>query len=132
MAVHGTRQHRSSDPTLVFSGHGGHDDEAWLAIDIGAHLDRAVTLVQRAEEAGLRIGVSAGRQGPDAITPLAFLAAKTIPHRVGQHHSVAAANAATAAMSAASMTRWRRRPLSQAWVSRDASVEGGSASRGQA
>ena len=42
----------------------------------GAHLDVPVALVQRAEELGYDSVWSAEAYGSDAITPLAFLAAK--------------------------------------------------------
>jgi alkanesulfonate monooxygenase SsuD/methylene tetrahydromethanopterin reductase-like flavin-dependent oxidoreductase (luciferase family) len=46
----------------------------------GAHLDVPVALVQRAEELGYVSICSAEAYGSDAITPLAFLAAK--PNRI--------------------------------------------------
>jgi hypothetical protein len=62
----------------------------------GAHLDVPVALVQRAEELGYDSVWSAEAYGSDAITPLAFLAAKTnriklgtgIMHRAGSGKSL--------------------------------------------
>ena len=49
----------------------------------GAHLEVPVALVQRAEELGYDSVWSAEAYGSDAITPLAFLAAKTNRIRLG-------------------------------------------------
>jgi hypothetical protein len=49
----------------------------------GAHLDVPVALVQRAEELGYDSVWSAEAYGSDAITPLAFLAAKTNRIKLG-------------------------------------------------
>jgi alkanesulfonate monooxygenase SsuD/methylene tetrahydromethanopterin reductase-like flavin-dependent oxidoreductase (luciferase family) len=49
----------------------------------GAHLDVPVALVQRAEELGCDSVWSAEAYGSDAITPLAFLAAKTNRIKLG-------------------------------------------------
>ena len=49
----------------------------------GAHLEVPVALVQRAEELGYDSVWSAEAYGSDAITPLAFLAAKTSRIRLG-------------------------------------------------
>jgi alkanesulfonate monooxygenase SsuD/methylene tetrahydromethanopterin reductase-like flavin-dependent oxidoreductase (luciferase family) len=49
----------------------------------GAHLDVPVALVQRAEERGYGSVWSAEAYGSDAITPLAFLAAKTNRIKLG-------------------------------------------------
>jgi alkanesulfonate monooxygenase SsuD/methylene tetrahydromethanopterin reductase-like flavin-dependent oxidoreductase (luciferase family) len=58
----------------------------------GAHLDVPVALVQRAEELGYDSVWSAEAYGSDAITPLAFLAAKTsyvggMGHRTKNFHN---------------------------------------------
>src|SRR5581483_6126172 len=49
----------------------------------GAHLDLPVALVQRAEELGYDSVWSAEAYGSDAITPLAYLAAKTSRIKLG-------------------------------------------------
>ena len=49
----------------------------------GAHLEVPVALVQRAEELGYDSVWSAEAYGSDAITPLAFLAAKTSRIKLG-------------------------------------------------
>jgi hypothetical protein len=49
----------------------------------GAHLEVPVALVQRAEELGYDSVWSAEAYGSDAITPLAFLAAKTNRIKLG-------------------------------------------------
>ena len=60
----------------------------------GAHLEVPVALVQRAEELGYDSVWSAEAYGSDAITPLAFLAAKTKPHQARhRHHAAGRANA---------------------------------------
>jgi F420-dependent oxidoreductase-like protein len=70
----------------------------------GAHLDVPVALVQRAEELGYDSVWSAEAYGSDAITPLAFLAAKTNRIRLGTGiMQLAARTPANAAMSAASI-----------------------------
>ena len=70
----------------------------------GAHLDVPVALVQRAEELGYDSVWSAEAYGSDAITPLAFLAAKTSRIKLGTGiMQLAARTPANAAMSAASI-----------------------------
>src|SRR5579862_4493868 len=70
----------------------------------GAHLDVPVELVQRAEELGYDSVWSAEAYGSDAITPLAFLAAKTSRIKLGTGiMQLAARTPANAAMSAASV-----------------------------
>jgi F420-dependent oxidoreductase-like protein len=70
----------------------------------GAHLDLPVALVQRAEELGYDSVWSAEAYGSDAITPLAFLAAKTNRIKLGTGiMQLAARTPANAAMSAASI-----------------------------
>ena len=70
----------------------------------GAHLEVPVALVQRAEELGYDSVWSAEAYGSDAITPLAFLAAKTNRIRLGTGiMQLAARTPANAAMSAASI-----------------------------
>ena len=70
----------------------------------GAHLDVPVALVQRAEELGYDSVWSAEAYGSDAITPLAFLAAKTNRIKLGTGiMQLAARTPANAAMSAASI-----------------------------
>jgi Luciferase-like monooxygenase len=49
----------------------------------GAHLELPVALVQRAEELGYDSVWTAEAYGSDAITPLAFLAAKTSRIKLG-------------------------------------------------
>jgi hypothetical protein len=69
----------------------------------GAHPEVPVALVQRAEELGYDSVWSAEAYGSDAITPLAFLAAKTNRIRLGTGiMQLAARTPANAAMSAAS------------------------------
>jgi alkanesulfonate monooxygenase SsuD/methylene tetrahydromethanopterin reductase-like flavin-dependent oxidoreductase (luciferase family) len=68
----------------------------------GAHLDVPVALVQRAEELGYDSVWSAEAYGSDAITPLAFLAAKTNRIKLGTGIMQLAART-PAAMSAASI-----------------------------
>src|SRR3954453_22708517 len=70
----------------------------------GAHLEVPVALVQRAEELGYDSVWSAEAYGSDAITPLAFLAAKTNRIKLGTGiMQLAARTPANAAMSAASI-----------------------------
>ena len=70
----------------------------------GAHLEVPIALVQRAEELGYDSVWSAEAYGSDAITPLAFLAAKTNRIRLGTGiMQLAARTPANAAMSAASI-----------------------------
>src|SRR6201994_4447996 len=70
----------------------------------GPHMDLPVALVQRAEELGYDSVWSAEAYGSDAITPLAFLAAKTSRIRLGTGiMQLAARTPANAAMSAASI-----------------------------
>ena len=70
----------------------------------GAHLEVPVALVQRAEELGYDLVWSAEAYGSDAITPLAFLAAKTSRIKLGTGiMQLAARTPANAAMSAASI-----------------------------
>ena len=70
----------------------------------GAHLDVPVALVQRAEELGYDSVWSAEAYGSDAITPLAFLAARTSRIKLGTGiMQLAARTPANAAMSAASI-----------------------------
>src|SRR5262245_56148639 len=70
----------------------------------GAHMDLPVALVQRAEELGYDSVWSAEAYGSDAITPLAFLAAKTNRIKLGTGiMQLAARTPANAAMSAASI-----------------------------
>ena len=70
----------------------------------GAHLEVPVALVQRAEELGYDSVWSAEAYGSDAITPLAFLAAKTSRIKLGTGiMQLAARTPANAAMSAASI-----------------------------
>ena len=70
----------------------------------GAHLEVPVALVQRAEELGYDSVWSAEAYGSDAITPLAFLAAKTDRIKLGTGiMQLAARTPANAAMSAASI-----------------------------
>jgi F420-dependent oxidoreductase-like protein len=70
----------------------------------GAHMDLPVVLVQRAEELGYDSVWSAEAYGSDAITPLAFLAAKTSRIKLGTGiMQLAARTPANAAMSAASI-----------------------------
>jgi hypothetical protein len=59
----------------------------------GAHLEVPVALVQRAEELGYDSVWSAEAYGSDAITPLAFLAARTNRIKLGRHHAAGRANA---------------------------------------
>src|SRR6202171_4005386 len=67
----------------------------------GAHLDIPVKLVQRAEELGYESVWSAEAYGSDAVTPLAFLAAKTSRIKLGTAIiQLAARTPANAAMSA--------------------------------
>ena len=78
-----------------------------LGLSIGyskAQLNVPVELVQRAEELGYDSVWSAEAYGSDAITPLAFLAAKTSRIRLGTGiMQLAARTPANAAMSAASI-----------------------------
>src|SRR4030081_3810736 len=68
----------------------------------GAHLEVPVALVQRAEELGYDSVGSAEAYGSDAITPLAFLAARTNRIKLGTGiMQLAARTLANAAMSAA-------------------------------
>ena len=70
----------------------------------GAHLEVPAALVQRAEELGYDSVWSAEAYGSDAITPLAFLAAKTNRIKLGTGiMQLAARTPANAAMSAASI-----------------------------
>src|SRR5512139_2873779 len=70
----------------------------------GAHLSVPVELVQRAEELGYDSVWSAEAYGSDAITPLAFLAAKTSRIKLGTGiMQLAARTPANAAMSAATI-----------------------------
>ncbi|TMJ52045.1 MAG: LLM class F420-dependent oxidoreductase [Alphaproteobacteria bacterium] len=70
----------------------------------GAHMDLPVALVQRAEELEYDSVWSAEAYGSDAITPLAFLAAKTSRIKLGTGiMQLAARTPANAAMSAASI-----------------------------
>lgn len=70
----------------------------------GAHLELPVALVQRAEELGYDSVWSAEAYGSDAITPLAFLAARTSRIKLGTGiMQLAARTPANAAMSAASI-----------------------------
>src|SRR6478672_8905372 len=70
----------------------------------GAHLEVPVALVQRAEELGYNSVWSAEAYGSDAITPLAFLAARTNRIKLGTGiMQLAARTPANAAMSAASI-----------------------------
>ena len=70
----------------------------------GAQLDVPVALVQRAEELGYDSVWSAEAYGSDAITPLAFLAAKTNRIKLGTGiMQLAARTPANAAMSSASI-----------------------------
>ena len=70
----------------------------------GAHLEVPVALVQRAEELGYDSVWSAEAYGSDAITPLAFLAAKTSRIKLGTGiMQLAARTPANAAMSSASI-----------------------------
>jgi F420-dependent oxidoreductase-like protein len=78
-----------------------------LGLSIGyskAHMDLPVELVQRAEELGYDSVWSAEAYGSDAITPLAFLAAKTSRIKLGTGiMQLAARTPANAAMSAATI-----------------------------
>jgi hypothetical protein len=99
----------------------------------GAHLEVPVALVQRAEELGYDSVWSAEAYGSDAITPLAFLAARTNRIKLGTGiMQLAARTLANAAMSAANIDAMSvAAALSQAWVSRDRrSSRAGTASRG--
>jgi len=70
----------------------------------GAHLDVPVALVQRAEDLGYDSVWSSEAYGSDAITPLAFLAARTSRVKLGTGiMQLAARTPANAAMSAASI-----------------------------
>ena len=70
----------------------------------GAHLEVPVALVQRAEELGYDSVWSAEAYGSDAITPLAFLAARTNRIKLGTGiMQLAARTPANAAMAAASI-----------------------------
>ena len=70
----------------------------------GAYLDVPVALVQRAEELGYDSVWSAEAYGSDAITPLAFFAAKASRIKLGTGiMQLAARTPANAAMSAASI-----------------------------
>jgi F420-dependent oxidoreductase-like protein len=70
----------------------------------GAHPEVPVALVQRAEELGYGSVWSAEAYGSDAITPLAFLAARTNRIKLGTGiMQLAARTPANAAMSAASI-----------------------------
>ena len=86
----------------------------------GAHLDLPVALVQRAEELGYDSVWSAEAYGSDAITPLAFLAAKTNRIKLGTGiMQLAARTPANAAISAASIDAMAGggRNRSQSWRS---------------
>ncbi len=78
-----------------------------LGLSIGysrAHLDIPVELVQRAEELGYDSVWTAEAYGSDAVTPLAFLAAKTSRIKLGTGiMQLAARTPANAAMSAATV-----------------------------
>ena len=78
-----------------------------LGLSIGysrAHLDVPVELVQRAEELGYDSVWTAEAYGSDAVTPLAFLAAKTSRIKLGTGiMQLAARTPANAAMSAATV-----------------------------
>ncbi len=78
-----------------------------LGLSIGysrAHLDIPVKLVQRAEELGYDSVWTAEAYGSDAVTPLAFLAAKTSRIKLGTGiMQLAARTPANAAMSAATV-----------------------------
>jgi F420-dependent oxidoreductase-like protein len=78
-----------------------------LGLSIGysrAHLDVPVELVQRVEELGYDSVWTAEAYGSDAVTPLAFLAAKTSRIKLGTGiMQLAARTPANAAMSAASV-----------------------------
>src|SRR5260370_40048669 len=70
----------------------------------GAPLDIPVKLVQRAEERGYDSVWTAEAYGPDAVTPLAFLAAHTSRIKLGTGiMQLAARTPANAAMSAATV-----------------------------
>ena len=72
--------------------------------DSGAHLDIPVKLVQRAEALGYDTVWTAEAYGSDAVTPLAYLAAKTERIRLGTAiMQLAARTPANAAMSAATV-----------------------------
>ncbi len=78
-----------------------------LGLSIGyskAHLDLPVELVQRAEELGYDSVWTAEAYGTDAVTPLAFLAAKTSTIKLGTAiMQLAGRTPANAAMSAATV-----------------------------
>ncbi len=78
-----------------------------LGLSIGysrAHLDVPVELVQRAEQLGYDSVWTAEAYGSDAVTPLAFLAAKTSRIKLGTGiMQLAARTPANAAMSAATV-----------------------------
>lgn len=78
-----------------------------LGLSIGyskAHLDIPVELVQRAEELGYDSVWTAEAYGSDAVTPLAFLAAKTSTIKLGTAiMQLAGRTPANAAMSAATV-----------------------------
>src|SRR6478672_5363884 len=78
-----------------------------LGLSIGysrAHLDVPVELVQRAEALGYDSVWTAEAYGSDAVTPLAFLAAKTSRIKLGTGiMQLAARTPANAAMSAATV-----------------------------
>ncbi len=78
-----------------------------LGLSIGysrAQLDIPVALVQRAEELGYDSVWTAEAYGSDAVTPLAFLAAKTSRIKLGTGiMQLAARTPANAAMSAATI-----------------------------
>ncbi|MBN9085612.1 MAG: LLM class F420-dependent oxidoreductase [Reyranella sp.] len=78
-----------------------------LGLSIGysrAHLDVPVALVQRAEQLGYDSVWTAEAYGSDAVTPLAFLAAKTERIKLGTGiMQLAARTPANAAMSAATV-----------------------------
>src|SRR5205814_300167 len=78
-----------------------------LGLSIGysrAHLDIPVELVQRAEQLGYDSVWTAEAYGSDAVTPLAFLAAKTSRIKLGTGiMQLAARTPANAAMSAATV-----------------------------
>jgi F420-dependent oxidoreductase-like protein len=96
----------SSDPTLrILKPPEDTTMKLGLAIGYsGAHLEVPVALVQRAEELGYDSVWSAEAYGSDAITPLAFLAAKTNRIKLGTGiMQLAARTPANAAMSAASI-----------------------------
>src|SRR5882672_6048728 len=104
-----------------------------LGLSIGyssAHLEVPVALVQRAEELGYDSVWSAEAYGSDAITPLAFLAAKTSRIKLGT--GIMQLAAPTPPCPPPASTRWPAEGASsQALGSPDRrSLRGGTASRG--